>query len=643
MKLIKENMLLEKRWLKTIDGKVAKRFHQVLDNDDSQNAPQALKDLLDKILEVEPQFKEDYDNLMDELSALGSVEDYDNEGEFDSQFNYIVDLMYDYCDEHNIWIDTIYDDSDEDNKNEIDLDEALGLKENNNLSDNNHINEDFDMDKFIEEHDDSFKYQLLDRMKGDCEYYIANRENDENNHLWGKNAKDHIEYMKKIYNSFDEKPEWLTMQDIENFEKRMLGNEKIIDESISEAEKKRLMKEIKSMAKDDYEVGHPQDPDDFREFAHMMIDDTPELGYYDIDEEEVVITDETTMHELWDYYWECLDELRGTLYESIDNPYSLKLSQSERSTAIKLAKEGINKLDPEKEYSEQELFNAMDPENNYEEEEYFWYAMYYLLDKGSLITTNGKYKKAPLDEAVTGKTYHINWIDGNAAASRGTEPDHAVTSSLTATSDDEAIKYAYLLRCVSETDSISDLSEIMDLLSDYGYEDDEIHDLLNMSDYKKALDELNYDGIDGGEPWIHSIVDASGNVIYEEDSPEYYDEISSEDEDDDFEDEDDDFEDDDLDEKLIQSASKEALQKNIETEIEAGKDPKQAAAIAYSVKEKNEDLTQDILQDLKDRDKQFYLDKEAERQAKVELAKNGIETDSLNEDDDFGSTDGWNI
>lgn len=408
MKLIKENMLLEKRWLKTIDGKVAKRFHQVLDNDDSQNAPQALKDLLDKILEVEPQFKEDYDNLIDELSALGSVEDYDNEGEFDSQFNYIVDLMYDYCDEHNIWIDPIYGDSDEDNKNEIDLDEALGLKENNNLSANNHINEDFDMDKFIAEHDDSFKYQLLDRMKGDCEYYISNKEDDENNHLWGKNAKDHIEFMKKLYNSFDEKPEWLTMRDIENFEKRMLGNEKIID-------------------------------------------------------------------------------------ESIDNPYSLKLSKSERSTAIKLAKEGINKLDPEKEYSEQELFNAMDPENNYEEEEYFWYAMFYLLDKGSLIAVNGKYKKANLDE------------------------------------------------------------------------------------------------------------------------------------------------------KLIQSPSKDALKKNIKTEIKAGKDPKQAAAIAYSVKEKNEDLTQDMLNNLKDRDINFEKDKEAERQAKVELAKNGIETDPLNEDDDFGSTDGWNI
>lgn len=34
---------------------------------------------------------------------------------------------------------------------------------------------------------------------------------------------------------------------------------------------------------------------------------------------------------------------------------------------------------------------------------------------------------------------------------------------------------------------------------------------------------------------------------------------------------------------LVKSASKEARQKNIETEIKAGKDPKQAVAIGYSV------------------------------------------------------------
>ena len=41
--------------------------------------------------------------------------------------------------------------------------------------------------------------------------------------------------------------------------------------------------------------------------------------------------------------------------------------------------------------------------------------------------------------------------------------------------------------------------------------------------------------------------------------------------------------------KLIQSGSKEALQQNIKTEIKSGKEPKQAAAIAYSVQRANTD------------------------------------------------------
>lgn len=46
-----------------------------------------------------------------------------------------------------------------------------------------------------------------------------------------------------------------------------------------------------------------------------------------------------------------------------------------------------------------------------------------------------------------------------------------------------------------------------------------------------------------------------------------------------------------LKDRLIESGSKEALSKNIATEIKAGKDPKQAAAIAYSVQRENDAST----------------------------------------------------
>ena len=45
-----------------------------------------------------------------------------------------------------------------------------------------------------------------------------------------------------------------------------------------------------------------------------------------------------------------------------------------------------------------------------------------------------------------------------------------------------------------------------------------------------------------------------------------------------------------LEEKLIQSSSNKALQQNIKTEIDSGKSPKQAAAIAYSIQRKNESM-----------------------------------------------------
>ena len=47
-----------------------------------------------------------------------------------------------------------------------------------------------------------------------------------------------------------------------------------------------------------------------------------------------------------------------------------------------------------------------------------------------------------------------------------------------------------------------------------------------------------------------------------------------------------------LKDKLIQSSSKEAFSKNMATEIKSGKDPKQAAAIAYSVQRANDSISQ---------------------------------------------------
>lgn len=72
------------------------------------------------------------------------------------------------------------------------------------------------------ENNKGFEYQLLDRMKDDCNYYlkVGNRQAK---HLWGHNEVDHIAKMKELWNQFkdDEKPEWLTFKQISDFEKEM--------------------------------------------------------------------------------------------------------------------------------------------------------------------------------------------------------------------------------------------------------------------------------------------------------------------------------------------------------------------------------------------------------------------------------------
>lgn len=68
-----------------------------------------------------------------------------------------------------------------------------------------------------------YKYMLLDRLKQDCEYFLGNGNGNEENSLWAKNIDEQIAKMKELYNSFtdEEKPEWITMQDINNYEKEM--------------------------------------------------------------------------------------------------------------------------------------------------------------------------------------------------------------------------------------------------------------------------------------------------------------------------------------------------------------------------------------------------------------------------------------
>lgn len=75
--------------------------------------------------------------------------------------------------------------------------------------------------QWILKQDDEFKYQLLGRLEADCGYYIEY--NVSESKLWALNAVDQINFMKDIYASLEEKPVWITLEEINNYEKQMIG------------------------------------------------------------------------------------------------------------------------------------------------------------------------------------------------------------------------------------------------------------------------------------------------------------------------------------------------------------------------------------------------------------------------------------
>ncbi len=66
-----------------------------------------------------------------------------------------------------------------------------------------------------------FNYMMLDRLRVDCEYYLGNG-NRYKKHLWAGDEEEQIKEMKRLYNSFtdDKKPEWLTWEQILEYEKQ---------------------------------------------------------------------------------------------------------------------------------------------------------------------------------------------------------------------------------------------------------------------------------------------------------------------------------------------------------------------------------------------------------------------------------------
>lgn len=69
-------------------------------------------------------------------------------------------------------------------------------------------------------HRQEYLYMLLDRLKTDCDYYLGNG-NHHPQALWAGDEVEQISKMKEIWNQLDEKPEWLTMEQIQDYASKM--------------------------------------------------------------------------------------------------------------------------------------------------------------------------------------------------------------------------------------------------------------------------------------------------------------------------------------------------------------------------------------------------------------------------------------
>lgn len=132
--------------------------------------------------------------------------------------------------------------------------------------------------KDVLNHDEKFRYQLLFRMKSDCDYYLGPGGRCAK-HLWAGDEVKQIAYMKALWNSFCEegKPAWLSYNDILDYEKK-IGIPAILVEMDYKGYYERFAltpEEFKEEFPDTYENFGPieeSNSDTLRPFVHIWFE-----------------------------------------------------------------------------------------------------------------------------------------------------------------------------------------------------------------------------------------------------------------------------------------------------------------------------------------------------------------------------------
>lgn len=85
------------------------------------------------------------------------------------------------------------------------------------------VNEEVECDEPFVRHPREFDYMMLSRMQSDCDYFLGNG-NGYEGHLYGGSVEAICDEMEHLWKSFtdEEKPEWLTLEQITEYRKQML-------------------------------------------------------------------------------------------------------------------------------------------------------------------------------------------------------------------------------------------------------------------------------------------------------------------------------------------------------------------------------------------------------------------------------------
>ena len=68
---------------------------------------------------------------------------------------------------------------------------------------------------------EKFPYMMLSRLQQDCNYYLGYGNRDAKHALWAGNEQKQIDKMRELWNALEVKPEWLTMEQIDEYAKQM--------------------------------------------------------------------------------------------------------------------------------------------------------------------------------------------------------------------------------------------------------------------------------------------------------------------------------------------------------------------------------------------------------------------------------------